>query len=216
MKLLKKEFSLCMHPTGYLMPLLSVLVLVPGYPYGISCFYVGLAIFFICLTARENHDAAYTLSLPVSREDAVKGRMVFCLLLEAAQLVLMAVFILVKYAIGFMPNPAGLDAGLALIGEGFVMYAIFNMLFFPRYFRDINKPGMAFAFAAVGMGVWTAAEIAATYAVPFVHNCLDQPDPAYMTEKALFTLGGFALFAAGTWRAMLSSMKRFGETDLSL
>ena len=118
MKLLKKEFSLCMHPTGYVMPLLSCLILVPGYPYGVCCFYMGLAIFFICLTARENHDAAYTLTLPVSRADAVRARIVFCVLLELAQILLMGLFILAKYAIGFMPNPAGLDAGLALIGEG--------------------------------------------------------------------------------------------------
>ena len=74
MKLLKKEFTLCMHPTGYIMLLMSAFVLIPGYPYTVSCFYMGLAIYFICLTARENHDASYTLTLPVSREDAVRAR----------------------------------------------------------------------------------------------------------------------------------------------
>ena len=95
------------------------------------------------------------------------------------------------------------------------MYHLLNKADILRHAISLFRTRPAFRWA-VGMGVWTAAEIAATYAVPFVHNCLDQPDPAYMTEKALFTLGGFALFAAGTWRAMLSSMKRFGETDLSL
>ena len=56
MKLLMKEWKLCIHPTGYLMPLLAVLILVPGYPYGVCCFFVGLAVFFICLTAREDQD----------------------------------------------------------------------------------------------------------------------------------------------------------------
>ena len=78
MKLLMKEWKLCMHPTGYLMPLMAGLVLVPGYPYGVCCFYVGLSIFFICLTAREDHDAGYTLMLPVSRQDAVRARILFC------------------------------------------------------------------------------------------------------------------------------------------
>ena len=71
MKLLMKEWKLCMHPTGYIMLLCAALVLVPGYPYSVCCFYMGLAVFFICLTARENHDASFTLSLPVSRRDAV-------------------------------------------------------------------------------------------------------------------------------------------------
>ena len=215
MKLLRKEFTLCMHPTCWLMPLMSVLVLVPGYPYGVSCFYVALSVFFVCLTARENHDASYTLTLPVSRADAVRARILFCGLLELAQLALMGVFTVVKYAVGFTPNPAGLDAGLALIGEGFLLYAIFNMVFFPVYYRDIGRPGAAFLAAGIAMFLWIALEVVGTYAVPFVQK-LDQPDPAYISEKAVFTLGACALFAAGTVRAGIASIKRFERVDLAL
>ena len=159
MKLLMKEFRLCMHPTGYIMLMMSVFVLIPGYPYTVSCFYMGLAIYFICLTARENHDASYTLTLPVSREDTVRARILLCCCLELVQMVLMGLMILVKFAIGTMPNPAGLDAGVALIGDGFITYAVFNMIFFPRYWKDINKPGSAFLFASVAVFAWIAAVI---------------------------------------------------------
>ena len=216
MKLLMKEWKLCMHPTGYIMLLCSALILVPGYPYGVSCFYMGLAIFFICLTARENHDATYTLMLPVSRREAVKGRILFCALLEAVDILLMGVFVLIKNAIGTLPNPAGLDAGLALIGEGLIIFAIFNMVFFPIYYRDINKPGKAFAFAAAAVFLWIILEIISTYTVPFFRDVLDQPDPRNMSDKALFTLAGLALFLAGTARAYQASVKKFEETDLSL
>ena len=193
MKLLTKEFRLCMHPTGFLMPLLSVLVLVPGYPYGVSCFYVTLALYFICLTARENHDAAYTLTLPVSRRDAVNARILFCVCLEIFQLILMGLFILVKYAIGTQPNPAGLDAGLALIGEGLMIYAIFNMIFFPVYYRNIWKPGTAFILGSTAVFLWIVLEIIATYTAPFVQFKLDQPDPSFMDEKAKHGAGKFLL-----------------------
>ena len=143
MKMLMKEWKLCMHPMGYIMLLCSALILVPGYPYGVSCFYMGLAIFFICLTARENHDASYTLTLPVSRRDAVTGRILFCTALEVIDLLLIALFILLKQVIGNVPNPAGLDAGVALIGEAMILFALFNLIFFPVYYRDINKPGKA-------------------------------------------------------------------------
>ena len=166
MKLLMKEWKLCIHPTAYIMLMCAALILVPGYPYGVSCFYMGLAIFFVCLTARENHDATYTLMLPVSRADAVKGRILFCTLLEVIDLAVMGLFILIKYAIGNTPNPAGMDAGLALIGSGMIIFAIFNMIFFPVYYKDINKPGKAFGFAAVALcamlfGPWWAALTAA-------------------------------------------------------
>jgi hypothetical protein len=195
---------------------MSAFVLIPGYPYTVSCFYIGLAIYFICLTARENHDAAYTLTLPVSRADAVKGRILFCALLEAVDLLLMIVFILVKYAIGTVPNPAGLDAGLALVGEGMIIFAIFNMIFFPLYYKDINKPGKAFLFATVAVFLWITLEVVATYALPFYRDVLDTPDPRNMSDKALFTLGGLALFLAGTAWSIRASVKRFEQVDLSL
>ena len=215
MKLLKMEFALCIHPTCFIMPALSVLVLVPGYPYGVSCFYVALSIYFVCLTARENHDAAYTLTLPVSRAEAVQARITMCALLELAQLALLGIFTLAKYAAGWMENPAGLDAGLALIGEGFVLYTIFNMIFFPMYYKDINKPGPGFLWAGAAMFLWIVLEIVGTYAVPFV-QMLDTKDPVNMGEKALFTAGACALFLAGTVRAGITSVKKFEEVDLSL
>lgn len=216
MKLLMKEWKLCMHPMGYIMLLCAAMVLIPGYPYGVSCFYMGLAFFFICLTARENHDASFTLTLPVSRRDAVKARILFCTMLEVLDLLLIGVFILIKYAIGFTPNPAGLDAGLALIGEGMIIFAIFNMVFFPIYYKDINKPGKAFVIAAVAVFAWIIFEVVGTYTIPFIRNYLDQPDPRYMSEKALFTLAGLALFLACTAKSIQMSAKRFEDVDLSL
>ena len=216
MKMLMKEWKLCMHPMGYIMLLCAALVLVPGYPYGVTCFYMGLAIFFICLTARENHDAAYTLMLPVSRRDAVRGRILFCSVLEVLDLVLIAVFILVKKAIGDTPNPAGLDAGVALVGDAMIIFAIFNLVFFPNYYKDINKPGKAFSFAAIAVFLWIVLEIAGTYAVPFFRDVLDRPDPAYMSDKLLFAFGALALFVAGTAWSIQISTKKFEAVDLSL
>ena len=216
MKSLMKEWKLCMHPMGYIMLLCASLVLVPGYPYGVTCFYMGLAIFFICLTARENHDAAYTLMLPVSRRDAVRGRILFCSVLEVLDLVLIAVFILVKKAIGDTPNPAGLDAGVALVGDAMIIFAIFNLVFFPNYYKDINKPGKAFSFAAIAVFLWIVLEIAGTYAVPFFRDVLDRPDPAYMSDKLLFAFGALALFVAGTAWSIQISTKKFEAVDLSL
>ena len=216
MKMLMKEWKLCMHPTGYIMLLCAALILVPGYPYGVSCFYMGLAVYFICLTARENHDASYTLTLPVSRRDAVRARILFCSVLEVIDLLLIALFILIKQLIGNVPNPAGLDAGVALIGEGMILFAIFNMIFFPVYYRDINKPGKAFLPAAAAMFLWIILEVVGTYAVPFLRDVLDQPDPRYMSDKLLFTLGGLALFLGGTALSIQRSVKKFEELDLSL
>ena len=128
----------------------------------------------------------------------------------------MILFVLLKNAIGNMPNPAGMDAGLALIGEGMIIFGLFNMIFFPLYYRDINKPGKAFLFASAAVFLWIILEVVSTYTVPFFRDVLDQPDPRNMSDKALFTLGGLALFLAGTAWSIRTSVKRFEELDLSL
>ena len=216
MKLLLKEYKLCMHPTGYIMLLGAALVLVPGYPYGVCCFYMGLAIFFICLTARENHDAAYTLTLPVSRKDAVSARILFCTILEVLDLLMMGIFVLIKKAIGTMANPAGLDAGIAILGNGLIIFALFNIIFFPLYYRDIQKPGKAFLFASSAVFAWIILEIIATYTVPFFRDVLDQPDPEHLSAKLLFTLAALVLFAVCTILSIRISTKHFEQLDLSL
>ena len=216
MKLLIKEWKLCMHPAAYFMLLCAALILVPGYPYGVTCFYMALAIFFICLSARENHDAPFTLMLPVSRADAVRGRILFCALLEAVDLLLIILFILLKNALGSMRNPAGLDAGLALVGECLILYTLFDLIFFPVYYKDINKPGKAFELASSAMFLWIVLEVIGTYAIPFFRDVLDQPDPQYLSDKALFTFGALALFIAGNaWNIRICT-GRFEAQDLNL
>ena len=89
-KLLYKEFKLALHPAAVLFLLLSSMMLIPNYPMYVLFFYNTLGIFFICLSGRENHDLAYSLSLPIRKRDAVRARIVFAVILQLAQCVLAA------------------------------------------------------------------------------------------------------------------------------
>ena len=62
-ELLKKEFSLCLHPAALIMLPLAAIVLAPNYPYGIIFFYSTLGLFFICMGGRENQDVLFTMTL---------------------------------------------------------------------------------------------------------------------------------------------------------
>ena len=66
------------------------------------------------------------------------------------------------------------------------------------------------------MFLWIILEVVGTYTLPFVRDVLDQPDPRNMSDKLLFTLGGLALFIAGTAWSVQSSAKKFEALDLSL
>ncbi len=216
MKLLKKEFRLCLHPTAPLFLALSTMILIPNYPYAVSFFYVTLGVFFICLTGRENHDAAFTAALPVSRKQMVHGRVMLVCCLEIADLLAAALMLWVKGLIGYAPNQAGMDANVALLGEGLIVFGLFNLIFFPRWYQDITKVGVPFLLASAAVFVYVVAAMVATYAVPFVRDCLDTQDPAHMTEKLLFVACALAFYLCATWLCAALSVKRFERVDLQL
>ena len=216
MNLLKKEFRLCLHPTAPLMILLSALILTPNYPYAVSFFYITLSIFFICLTSRENHDAAYTLTLPVSRREMVKGRMLFACCLEGMQLLACCLFLLVKRLIGNQPNATGMDANLALLGEGLLVYGLFNLIFFPLWYKNIQNVGKPFLLASAAVFLYIALASASTYVLPFVRDALDTPDPEHLAEKLAFLAAAALCFFLATALSMRLSVKRFEQVDLQL
>ena len=61
-QLLYKEWRLAMHPTALLFLGLSLMLLIPNYPYYVTFFYTTLGIFFICVNGRENRDITYMLT----------------------------------------------------------------------------------------------------------------------------------------------------------
>ncbi|MEG2624491.1 MAG: ABC-2 transporter permease, partial [Clostridia bacterium] len=87
-----KECRLAAHPTSILFLLLSAMLLIPNYPYLVVFFYTSLAIFFVCLAGRENHDIFYTLSLPVAKRDIVRARFAFSVVLQLAQILIAVPF----------------------------------------------------------------------------------------------------------------------------
>ena len=216
MKLLKKEFRLCMHPAAWIMLGLSVLILIPNYPYAVSFFYMTLGIFFITQGGRENHDPAYTMTLPVSRREAVMGRILFACCLEGMQLLAAALFTLIKTLLGAGPNQAGMDANLALLGEGLILFSLFNLIFFPMYFRDVSKIGKPFVVSSIAVFLYIVLAVAATYVLPFVRDRLDTPDPAHMGEKLVFLLFSLLIFLGCTALSMRLSIKGFEKLDLQL
>ena len=213
-KLIKKEITLCMHPTVPIMLLLSAMVFIPSYPYSVIFFYVAMSIFFTCLTGRENNDIAYSVMLPVPKRDVVKARFAFAVLAELTQIVLMIPLVILKNSAAAGINEAGLDANTALFGLAFIDYAIFNAVFFSGYYKNVKKVGASFVRASVAVFLFVAVEVTSTYAVPFVRDVLDTPDPQYTAQKLVFLALGAVIFALGTFLTYKRSARSFETQDI--
>lgn len=197
-RLLKKEIKLAMHPTAPAFLLLSAMLLIPNYPYYVVFFYTSLAVFFTCLSGRENQDVLFTLLLPVERADLVKARFLFVVLLEAAQMLTAAIFAVLRNTLMPAPNAAGMDANLTLFAMALVMMGIFHIVFFPMYYRNVQHVGKAFVAGSTAVFAFIILAEAAVHAIPFVRDVLDTPDPAFMGIKGVVMGIGFFLYLALT------------------
>ena len=214
-QLLHKELHLALHPTNVIFLFFAVMVFIPGYPYYVPAFFSTLGIQFLCVSARENRDTDFTMALPVRKRDVVRARMALAAGLEVLQLALMIPCFLIKDALypAGMENPVGMEANFALLGIAMVLLGVFNLIFFPGYYRDIRRIGVPFVKGMVALWVLMLAFESFTYFLPFFQQ-LDTRGTVFLTGKLLVLALGAAAFAALTALAYRSSVRRFEALDL--
>lgn len=149
MTLLYKELRLCAHPTSVVFAFLGCLVLVPAYPYSVIFLFGCLAPYITFVNARETNDAWYTATLPVTKRESVRAKCLLIVSLQLFQLLFSIPFTLLRRALGVPNNPVGLDATLAWYGFGLMIYAAFDLAFFPAFYKSGYKAGKAFIVASV-------------------------------------------------------------------
>ncbi len=215
LKLIKKEFVLAMHPIVPMMLLLSAMVLIPNYPYIVIFFYTSMAVFFTCLSGRENNDVVYSLNLPVAKKNIVKARFMFAIILEFAQMIIMIPFTLLSQTINSMGNQAGMDANIALFAIAFIVYGLFNFVFFHSYYKNVSKVGIAFVKSSVLIFFATALDVVFSHAVPFLRDVLDTPDSKYLSQKIVFLLIGLLFYVILTFISYKKSVANFEKQDLN-
>ena len=212
--LLRKELFLTLHPTAILFLTLSALMLVPGYPYLVTFFYTGLAVFFTCLNGREQHDVFYSVSQPVTRKNIVLARYLIVVGLQLTQLLLALPFAFLRQMLNIPENPVGMEANLALFGFAFLLLGLFNLSFFGTYYRDVGRVGAAMAKSSIVVGLFITAVEACTHIIPLFRDRLDTIGTVYLTEKLLVLLVGAASYLALTLLSYQRAVKNFSKQDL--
>lgn len=213
--LLNKEIRLTMHPTAILFLALSALVIIPNYPYYVTFFYTGLAVFFTCLNGRENKDVFFTMLLPVRKKDVVRARFTFVVLLQLAQVLVTVPFAMLRQSFTRVaPNQVGMEANIAFFGLSLILMGIFNISFFNAYYKDVQKVGKSFAISSTLVFLYIMVAEACAHAVPFFRDKLDTFDNVYVREKLAVLAVGVVIYAGLTLLAYKKSLKTFEALDL--
>ncbi len=211
--LLKKELCLALHPVNVIFLAMSAFLLIPSYPYYVTFFYTTLGLFFVCLTGRENHDMEYTMLLPVRRCDMVRARMLLAVLIELTQVIVCIPFAVISQKINRIPNVVGMEANIAFFGLALLLLGVFNIVFFPAYYRKPSAVGVSFVIASVVEAVVIVGLELMCHYVTFFRRYLDTRGLVYLPQKLMVLGLGIAAFAALTVVACRLSERRFERVD---
>lgn len=212
MTLLNKELRLAAHPSSLVFTFLGCLVLVPAYPYSVIFLFGCLAPYLTFVNARETNDTWYTVLLPVTKGESVRGKCLLTVSFQLFQLLFSVPFAFLRNILHIANNPVGLDATLAWYGFGLLVYAVFDLVFLPTFYKSGYKAGKAFLLAAIPLIVLMAA-VEATTRIPAL-AWLDSSQPEHLLRQLPILITGVICYAALLPLACRSSVKHFEKVDL--
>ena len=211
--LLYKQLRLACHPMTPVFCLSGIMLLIPNYPYSVAFFYVTLGLFFTFLNMREQKDIYYSALLPLRKRDTVRAAMAFTVLVELLSVVITALFCLLSAKLQpGKDNAVGMDANLMLLGAGFVLYGVFNLVFFVCLYRSGYKVGTAYLKA--NLALWPMMLLAE--ALPHFPSLvwLNRVDTQANLRQIPILLFGVAVFAVLTMLAYRRSAGLYERVDL--
>lgn len=212
MKLLYKELALAAHPTSIVFAVLGCLVIVPAYPYTVIFMFGCLAPYITFQYARETNDPWYTAILPVTKRESVQGKCMLIISIQLFQLLIAVPSVFLRKILEVENNPVGMDATLAWFGFGLMVYGVFDLVFFPAYYKNGYKAGKAFVIAAIPMLLMmVAAE--GSVRIPQL-AWLDSYAPADLMRQVPILLIGILCYGGFVTLAYIISVKRFEHVDL--
>lgn len=211
--LLYKQLRLACHPMTPVFCLSGIMLLIPNYPYSVAFFYVTLGLFFTFLNMREQKDIYYSALLPLRKRDTVRAAVAFTVLVELLSVVITALFCLLSAKLQpGKDNAVGMDANLMLLGAGFVLYGVFNLVFFICLYRSGYKVGAAYLKA--NLALWPMMLLAET--LPHFPSLLwlNRVDVRANLHQIPILLFGIAVFAVLTILAYRRSARLYERVDL--
>ena len=217
LNLIRKELALCMHPTAFIFLFFAALVFVPNYPYEVIFFFSSLSVFFCCMMARENGDIAFSCTLPVKKEHIPLAKILVTIGLQCIILLLVGIIGAVKGAV--LPaeqyvNQAGISANIVLVGNGAILLGIFNLIFFPRYFKKPDKIGVPFVIGAIVVFLMIGVFIVLRWATPLYSTTLNGLNTVNTGAKAVALITGLVVYIILSAISCKLSMKYFQRVDL--
>lgn len=124
--------------------LMSALIFIPSWP-SLVAFYYPLSMLFVILPlSLQNQDMLFTGLLPIKKRDIVKGKVMYVMTYEILTILISIPFALLRL---FLIQPlmeeaqvyTDLGINFALYGIVLIIYAFFNSIYIPWFYKKMDK-----------------------------------------------------------------------------
>lgn len=214
--LVMKDLKLGINPWFLAMPFFTgALMLVPGWIYLIVLqYFFWISIPNIFGQFKAQNDLIFTTTMPVSRTDMVKARVIVIVILELLHIIVAMIFGL--FTIRLYPNMIYyfFAPHMGFWGLCFVMLAIFNIIFIPMYYKTAYKYGSAVTASITATLLFSVGLQWLGIQNSFVFNTFNGTGADNTTMQLLILLVGIAIFSIFTIAACKIAIKRFEKVDI--
>lgn len=186
--------------------LFGVLLLIPNWVYIVAFMYI----FWLLAPAilgefNSQNDFTFTQMLPVSKNDIVTSKIIAFALVELIPLitgVVVGIFSILIHG----RDTFFLNLGPSFFGNVLIMYGIWNLVFFPWYFKTAVKFGIPVTIATITACLYGVIIEVLNLFVPSVNNLLESTN--ILTQIGLLGFG-IIFFISTAFIAIIQSRKNF-------
>jgi hypothetical protein len=211
-----KELKLNIQPFYYLLPWITgAFMLIPGWLY----FVVFLYFFFFTIPSiysgyKTQNDLVFSLMLPVSRNDIVISKILVVVFLELLHLLAAVTFGFIHLKL--YPNFIYLFFGpsLGFWGLSFIMLGVFNLIYFPVYYKNSYHYGPAMIWGIIGASIF--ATICEWIGVknPYIYELFKGMGRSNVASHLIILFMGILLFISFTFLSMKISTNKMLKVEL--
>jgi hypothetical protein len=212
--LLYKEFKLAVHPSIYMFLCFGALLLIPSWPFFIAFGYIFMGLMNTFFVGRANQDLFFTASLPVRKRDVVFSRVLSTVICEIAMIIAAIPFAILHNLIFMQDNGVGMNLNISFFGFVLVMYAVFNGVFFPLFYKNGYKAGIPILLGIILSSVFAVAVEFAVHAVPELSANVNALGTAHLEYQMPVLAAGIVIYMLVTWLAGRRAGRNFEKVDL--
>ncbi|PAD74122.1 hypothetical protein CHH67_18650 [Paenibacillus campinasensis] len=214
--LVMKDVRLAVPPFFFLFPLLfGALMLIPGWIYFVvPLYFCWITIPNVFNQFKAQNDLMFTSVMPVAKRDMVKARVTLVAGFELLHIVIAAIF--GSISMSLYPNVTYyfFPPNMGFWGLNFVMFAIFNLIFIPMFYKTAYKFGWALLAAVTAAMLFAGITQWIGIQSPVVNEIFYGTGAQQVRLQAFILISGIVIFSAFSVIANRLAVKRFLQVEV--